>query len=259
MAKLQYTNTDTAIPYPGDIAVLSTENASAIIGLANSNSLVILGTWIDNPNPGFVGTVEDDVVYVNCEVLPNLGDKLYLSAANKGKVTNIAPANAYFIGSVLQVGQQIGSYYQIKTVFNKYGSPLATPSSPGAAPHWPPTTGNAGDIVVDIPASGVVGAFTAGAASIAPGTDNASRYPIAAARTLSQASALTLTTTGTPVVGNKIIACYALSLGYVLSIVNGGPLANTLGTFAATLTNPLGLVVYWDGTNYKFNGYVCLS
>ena len=112
---------------------------------------------------------------------------------------------------------------------------------------------------VDVPASGVVGTFTAGAASIAPGTDHASRYPIAAARTLSQASALTLATTGSPVVGNKIIACYALSLGYVLSIVNGGPLANTLATFGATLPNPLGVVVYWDGTNYKFNGYVCMS
>ena len=112
---------------------------------------------------------------------------------------------------------------------------------------------------LDVPASGVVGTFTGGAASIAPGTDNASRYPIAAALTLSQASALTLATTGSPVVGNKIIACYALSLGYVLSIVNGGPLANTLATFGATLSAPLGVVVYWDGTNYKFNGYVCLS
>ena len=112
---------------------------------------------------------------------------------------------------------------------------------------------------VDVPASGVVGTFTAGAASIAPGTNKASRYPIAAARTLSQASALTLATTGSPVVGNKIIACYALSLGYVLSIVNGGPLANTLATFGATLPNPLGVVAYWDGTNYKFNGYVCMS
>ena len=123
---------------------------------------------------------------------------------------------------------------------------------------------NTGDQTVaglglDVPASGVVGAFTAGAASIAPGTDKASRYPIAAARTLSQASALTLATTGSPVVGNKIIACYALALGYVLSIVNGGPLANTLATFGATLPNPLGVVVYWDGTNYKFNGYVCMS
>ena len=137
--------------------------------------------------------------------------------------------------------------------------PLATAVSPGSAPHWPPTTGNAGDIIVDIPTSGVVGAFTAGAASIAPGTDQASRYPIAAARTLSQASALTLATTNSPVVGNKLIACYALALGYVLSIVNGGPLANTLATFGATLPKPQGVVVYWDGTNYKFNGYVWLS
>ena len=135
----------------------------------------------------------------------------------------------------------------------------ATPSSPGAAPHWPPTTGGAGDIIVDVPGSGVVGTFTAGAASIAPGTDQASRYPIAAARTLSQASALTLTTAGPPVVGNKIIACYALALGYVLSVVNGGPLANTLATFGSTLPKPQGVVVYWDGTNYKFNGYVWLS
>jgi hypothetical protein len=57
-------------------------------------------------------------------------------------------------------------------------------------------------------------------------------------------------------VGNKIIACYALSLGYVLSIVNGGPLANTLATLPASLTIPRGVLVYWDGTNYRFNGYV---
>jgi hypothetical protein len=134
MGKIQYTNIDNIAPHPGDIAVLSNENASAVVGLANSNSLVILGTWIDSPNPGFVGTVENDNVYVNCEVLPSLGDRLYLSAANKGQVTNTAPPNAYFVGSVLQIGQQIGAYYQIQTIFNKYGSPLATAVSPGTMP-----------------------------------------------------------------------------------------------------------------------------
>jgi hypothetical protein len=137
MGKTQYTNIDNIAPHPGDIAVLSNENASAVVGLANSNSLVILGTWIDSPNPGFVGTVENDNVYVNCEVLPSLGDRLYLSAANKGQVTNTAPPNAYFVGSVLQIGQQIGAYYQIQTIFNKYGSPLATAVSPGTVPNYP--------------------------------------------------------------------------------------------------------------------------
>jgi len=135
----------------------------------------------------------------------------------------------------------------------------ATVGTPGAAPRWPPTTGGAGDIVVDLPASGVVPAFVANAATIAPGTDKASRYPIEAARTLAAGAALTLSTADTPVIGNKLIACYALALGQTLSIVNGGPLANTLGTFEASLTKPRGLVVYWDGTNYRFNGYVELT
>jgi hypothetical protein len=121
---------------------------------------------------------------------------------------------------------------------------LATTDTAGAAP--PGTV---------FPAQGTVPAFVTGAASIAPGTDKASQYNIEPSRILAQASALTIASTGTPVIGPKLIACYALALGYTLSIVNG-PGANTIGTFASTLTKPSGLIVKWDGTDYRFVGYV---
>ena len=109
---------------------------------------------------------------------------------------------------------------------------------------------------VDNPKTGVVPAFAAGAASVAPGTDNAIRYVVEATRTLAQASAITLATTGAPVVGNKLVLCKALALGYPLAVVNGGPLAGTVATIEASLTVPKGAMLWWDGTNYSFNGYV---
>jgi hypothetical protein len=140
----------------------------------------------------------------------------------------------------------------------------ATPTTPGTVPQYPiPQAGVDGLPAAlaarDAAATGTVPAFVAGAASIAPGTDNASRYVIEAARTLDQASALTLATTDSPAVGNKLIACYALALGETLSIVNGGPLAGTLATIAASRTNPIGVVLWWNGANYSFNGYVELG
>ena len=122
--------------------------------------------------------------------------------------------------------------------------PPATAVAPGVVP--------AGTV---FPEQGTVPVFVTGAASIAPGTDKASQYNIGPSITLTQASALTIASTGTPVIGPKLIACYALALGYTLSIVNG-PGANTIGTFASTLTKPSGLIVKWDGTNYRFVGYV---
>jgi hypothetical protein len=104
--------------------------------------------------------------------------------------------------------------------------------------------------------TGTVPAFVANAATIAPGTDRASRYALASTVTLAAASALTVATTGTPSVGNKLIMVYALALGYTLSIVNGGPAAGTVATFGATLTGPKGVVLYWDGTNYVFSSYI---
>jgi hypothetical protein len=180
------------------------------------------------------------------------------TAATQDNIPSGATAKQFVPGSGSVTLPTMANLAANSIIGNNTGSP-ATPIALSVAQIKTLLAYVAPDLSLDAPASGVVGAFTAGAASIAPGTDKASRYPIAAARTLSQASALTLTTANSPVVGNKIIACYALSLGYVLSIVNGGPLANTLATFGATLPNPLGVVVYWDGTNYKFNGYVCLS
>lgn len=102
---------------------------------------------------------------------------------------------------------------------------------------------------------GVVPPFVAGAASIAPGTDGASGFVIDSYITLSAPSALTLASTGTPVVGNKLILCMALSLGNTLSIVNG-PLANTIASFPAALTRPRGAVINWDGFNFSLVGYI---
>ncbi len=108
----------------------------------------------------------------------------------------------------------------------------------------------------DYLASGTVPAFVANAASIAPGTDKASYYPIEAARTLPAGAALTVATTGSPPVGNLQVACKARSLGFVMTVVNGGPAGGNLGSgFAASLTRACIMHLWFDGTNYIFNGY----
>lgn len=108
---------------------------------------------------------------------------------------------------------------------------------------------------VDLLATTAVPAFVANAASIAPGTDKSSEYTIEAARTLLAAATLTVATTNTPVQGNKYINCHALALGYAISIVNGGAAAGTIATFTASLTKGRGVALWFDGTNYFFNGY----
>jgi hypothetical protein len=50
------------------------------------------------------------------------------------------------------------------------------------------------------------------------------------------------------------IICKSLTLGYVLSVVNGGPAAGTMGTFSASLTTPEFMRLWWDGINFIFNG-----
>lgn len=104
-------------------------------------------------------------------------------------------------------------------------------------------------------ARGVIPPFVAGAASIAPGTDGASGYVLDSYVTLTAPAALTLASTGTPVVGNKLILCMSLALGQTLSIVNG-PLANTIASFPAALTRPRGAVINWDGFNFSLVGYI---
>jgi hypothetical protein len=130
--------------------------------------------------------------------------------------------------------------------------PLATTDAPGAQSAADKAKADTQDKI----STGTIPAFVANAATIAPGTDRASRYALASSVTLAAASALTVATTGTPSVGNKLIMVYALALGYTLSIVNGGPAAGTVATFGATLSGPKGVVLYWDGTNYGFSSYI---
>jgi hypothetical protein len=147
-------------------------------------------------------------------------------------------------------------------------NPLATAVSPGSIATNLTTaltpTGNSLYVsaaekakidATDLLATSAVPAFVANVASIAPGTDNSSEYIIESARALAAAATLTIATTGTPVQGNKYINCHALTLGYVISIVNGGAAAGTIATFPASLTKGRGVALWFDGTNYFFNGY----
>jgi len=149
--------------------------------------------------------------------------------------------------------------------------PLASSQGPGAVPHLPltttdqPTLPTAGEKTAlatlasngtDYLASGTIPAFVANAATIAPGTDKAAYYPIESTRTLAAASTLTLATTGSPPIGNYQIACHALALGYALTIANGGAAGGNLGSdFAASMTRAQIMHVWYDGTNWIFNGY----
>ena len=108
---------------------------------------------------------------------------------------------------------------------------------------------------VDLLATTAVPAFVANAASIAPGTDKSSEYTIEAARTLSNAATLTVSTANSPRQGNKYLNCHALALGYAISVVNGGAAAGTIATIDASLTKGVGVALWFDGTNYFFNGY----
>jgi hypothetical protein len=102
----------------------------------------------------------------------------------------------------------------------------------------------------------VVPNFTAGAASVAPGTDKVSEYVIGESVKLSVGSTLTLTNTDSPPTGNYLVSCYSLSLGNTLTIA-GSPGGN-LGTIAES-DCPIGLMAWFDGTKYIFNGYCYLQ
>lgn len=135
-------------------------------------------------------------------------------------------------------------------------SPLATPTTQGGVPNFPLTPAQAG---VDVLATTAVPAFVANAATIAPGTDKSSEYTIESTRTLSAAATLTVSTANSPRQGNKYINCKALALGYAISIVNGGAAGGTIATIDASLTKGMGVALWFDGTNYFFNGYVELG
>jgi hypothetical protein len=128
----------------------------------------------------------------------------------------------------------------------------ATAVSPGSAPNWPPTLVQIG---VDSLVIGVFPAIVANAASIAPGTDKATAYSIPSTLTIPHAAAITLATTGLTSRGCDVfLICKSLTLGFIMSIVNGGPAGGTIGTFAASMTKSEVMRLWWDGTNFIFNG-----
>ena len=101
-------------------------------------------------------------------------------------------------------------------------------------------------------------AFTAGAASLAMGTAKASECVVEASRALAQASALTLATTDA-VQGFFYVTVMALSLGYVLTIANGGAGGGNLTTVPTSMTVPRTLCFFFDGTNFYYDGMVWVN
>jgi len=105
-------------------------------------------------------------------------------------------------------------------------------------------------------ATGTIPAFSSNASTIAPGTDLACYYPIPAATTVAATSAITISASPAPAVGNYHIACEALALTHAINVTNGGPAGGNLGSgFAASLSRGLVMHIWFDGTNYIFNGY----
>lgn len=87
-------------------------------------------------------------------------------------------------------------------------------------------------------------AFTAGAASLAMGTSKVAECVVESSRTLSQASVLTIPVTDMVAGQLYAVTCYALTLGYALTVVSAGV---TLATFEASLTKPKMHVFFFDG------------
>jgi hypothetical protein len=101
-------------------------------------------------------------------------------------------------------------------------------------------------------------AFSAGAATLAMGTAKASECVVASSRTIAADSTLTLATTNA-VQGFYLVTCKALALGHILTIANGGAGGGNLATFAASLTVPQSAVLYFDGTNFSYQGLVWVN
>jgi hypothetical protein len=95
-----------------------------------------------------------------------------------------------------------------------------------------------------IPAQVACPAFTAGDASLAMGTLKATECVVESTRTLSQASALTIPVTDMVAGQLYAVSCYALALGYALTVVSA---TVTLATFDAALTKPKMHVFFFDG------------
>lgn len=87
-------------------------------------------------------------------------------------------------------------------------------------------------------------AFTVGAASLAMGTLKVTECVVESTRTLAQASALTIPVTDMVAGQLYAVSCYALTLGYALTVVSA---TVTLATFEASLTKPKMHVFFFDG------------
>ena len=101
-------------------------------------------------------------------------------------------------------------------------------------------------------------AFIAGAASLAMGTAKASECVITSARTLAADSTLTLAATDAAQ-GLYYVTVRALSLGYVLTIANGGAGGGNLTTVPTSMTVPRTLCFFFDGTNFYYDGMVWVN
>lgn len=127
---------------------------------------------------------------------------------------------------------------------------LATASAPGAMPAAL-FTKLTNETVLN---SEACPAFSAGAATWTPGTNKAAECAIEATRTIGQLSTLTVSATNA-IQGFYLVTCRALALGYILTIANGGPGGGNLATVPASMTVPRAIVLYFDGTNFSFDGY----
>jgi hypothetical protein len=132
--------------------------------------------------------------------------------------------------------------------------PLATATTQGALS----AAGFSLLSTMDVVAAGTVPAFVANAASIAPGTDKASKYPIESTRTAPEPATLTVAITGASATDEVIVSCRALALGYAVSVVNGGS-SNTIVTIPASLTKPRGYMLWFDGDNWLLASSFWLS
>lgn len=241
MAILNFVNGNVVTQFFGMVVRLPSAG-SALLADASvaANYAHIIGVRLADVAAAATGPVArlENGSVIRMAVEPAVGDAIYLSATvSAGLGVLVAPANAVSLGTCLAKANVGGTWFA-----------TVTGNLPGVTPESSP-----------LAASGVVPAFVAGAASIAPGTDELCEYVLTEDRTLAAASVLTLTTTGTPVLGDKMISCYALALGYALSVANGGGTPATIGTIPASLTKPLALVVRWDGTDFTFGQYIHLK
>ena len=129
MAKIGVVNNDSVSSVPGDVVCGSGQEFGVVKAQATAATVGLLGVWQTTTGPGRTGTIQDDLVEVNCEVAVALNDKLYLSASNPGKATNVAPVFPYFLGTV--ISKKLAGSVQKATISFKGG--VCAPGPDGVA------------------------------------------------------------------------------------------------------------------------------